>query len=88
MSILSSSKHDNFQFLNLCFSKLDDYQSRMFPKLYVLNLQYSKVSRDVTILKLPLTTTAQRWSTMPTSNLVLMFLYAMSGSGRLLNNLL
>ena len=32
-----------------------------------LNLQYSKVSRDAMILKLPLAATAQRWSTTPTS---------------------
>ena len=61
MSILSSSKYDNFQFLNLHFSKLDGFQSCMF-----LNLQYSsKVSRDATILKL--TATAQRWLTTSTS---------------------
>ena len=88
MLILSSSKYDNFQFLNLCFSKLDSFQSCIF-----LNLQYSKISHDATILKLPLTTTAQkvvdhahklgRWG-----HPVLMFLHAMSGDGRLLNNLL
>ena len=59
MSILSSSNYDNFRFLNSRFpnstvSKVICFQNHVF-----LNLQYSKVSRDATILKLPLATTAQ-----------------------------
>ena len=62
MSNLSSSKYNNFRFLKSRFSKHDGFQSCVF-----LNLQHSKVSRDATLLKLPLAATVQRWSTTPTS---------------------